>query len=142
MRYSIKLAHWTDERDALLGVRFSVFVDEQGVPAELEHDARDADAWHLLACDESGQPIGTGRMLANGHIGRMAVLPGWRGRGVGTALLDRLMAIAREHELDSVFLHAQISAIPFYARLGFTAEGQPFEDAGIQHLSMTRKLDR
>src|SRR5210317_533579 len=85
---------WNQKKPVLLAIRFAVFVDEHGVPAELEQDALDPDAIHLLATSQVGEPVATARMLADGHIGRMAVLPGWRRRGIGAAMLRRLIEIA------------------------------------------------
>ena len=127
---------WNQKKPVLLAIRFAVFVDEQGVPPELEQDARDPDAIHLLATSQVGEPIATARMLADGHIGRMAVLPDWRRRGVGAALLRRLIEIASAQGRREVFLHAQCQAEPFYRRLGFVAEGEEFQDAGISHRRM------
>jgi predicted GNAT family N-acyltransferase len=111
-------------------------VTEQGVPLTLEWDGRDADAVHVLAEDTEGRPIGTARLLDDGHIGRMAVLPGWRRRGVGTALLTTVLRMVREEGRPEPFLDAQISALEFYRRAGFEPEGPPFEEAGIPHRRM------
>lgn len=127
---------WNQKKPVLLAIRFAVFVDEQGVPPELEQDDRDPDAIHLLATSQVGEPIATARMLADGHIGRMAVLPDWRRRGIGAALLRRLIEIASAQGRREVFLHAQCQAEPFYRRLGFVAEGEEFQDAGISHRRM------
>ncbi len=128
------------QRDALLDIRFRVFVDEQGVPAELEHDAQDALALHLLARTRDGVAFATARMLDDGHIGRIAVLPAWRGRGVGSALLEALIDIAHRRGIPAVYLHAQCRAEAFYRRLGFVAEGGIFDDAGIAHRRMSLRL--
>lgn len=125
---------------AIHGVRQQVFVIEQGVPAELERDALDPACHHVLAHDADGQPIGTGRLLPDGRIGRMAVLPGWRGKGVGEAMLDALVKAATAGGLHEVHLHAQLAARDFYARLGFLPEGAVFEEAGIAHQQMRRTL--
>lgn len=138
--YTISEADWSRQHARLLAVRARVFVDEQGVPEELEFDEHDAQALHLLATDASGDAIGTARLLANGHIGRMAVLPAWRGRGVGSDLLYSMLQLAEQHGLNEVFLHAQCKAIPFYERLGFVPEGEVFDDAGIDHRTMRRRL--
>ncbi len=132
----IEQVDWNRKKSVLLAIRFAVFVDEQGVPAELEQDARDPDAIHLLATSQVGEPIATARMLADGHIGRMAVLPDWRRRGIGAAMLRRLVEIASAQGRREVFLHAQCQAEPFYRRHGFVAEGEEFEDAGISHRRM------
>lgn len=140
MPCSIERATWPDDREALRQVRETVFVEEQGVPLALEWDDQDATALHLLARNPQGRPIGTGRLLPDGHIGRMAVLPAWRGRGVGGALLRALLVAARQRGLARVRLNAQCSAEPFYAHFGFRAEGAIFEEAGIPHRHMTRDL--
>lgn len=135
----IETVTWRDRAAELFDIRHRVFVVEQGVPLELEHDAYDADALHLLARVE-GHSVATGRLLDDGHIGRMAVLPQWRGRGIGTAMLRTLVAEAQRRGLRRVFLHAQCDAIPFYERLGFVAEGEVFVDAGIDHRTMGRGI--
>jgi len=129
---------WRARRAILAGIRHRVFVAEQGVPPGLELDGRDRRARHALALAPGGRPVGCGRLLADGHIGRLAVLPGHRGRGVGTALLAALVAEARRRGLARVFLHAQVAAVGFYARHGFTAAGGEFLDAGIPHRYMYR----
>lgn len=122
-------------------VREAVFVREQGVPRDIELDALDPDCRHVLARDADGRPIGTGRLTPSRRIGRMAVLAEWRGRGVGDALLQALVDEARALGWDELSLHAQASAIDFYARHGFLPEGDRFVEAGIEHLTMRRRLD-
>lgn len=136
MTFTIKQADWPAEHAALRQIRETVFVQEQGVPLALEWDEHDASAYHLLARDTDHQPIGTGRLLPDGHIGRMAVLAAWRGRGVGTALLRQLLLTAEQQGMSKLVLNAQCSAVGFYERLGFTAEGPIFDDAGIAHRQM------
>lgn len=125
----------------LRAVRDAVFVGEQGVPVEVERDELDPQCHHVLAVDDQGQPIGTGRLTPDRRIGRMAVLGHWRGQGVGDALLLALLDKARELGWHEVSLHAQASAIGFYARHGFLPVGERFEEAGIEHQSMRRLLD-
>ncbi|HZU04895.1 MAG TPA: GNAT family N-acetyltransferase [Chloroflexota bacterium] len=128
----------------VVAIRMAVFVQEQGVPAEEELDAYDPVALHLLAfLDE--QPVGTGRLVvdgAEGIIGRLAVLPEARRRGVGSALLRTLLAHARQHGLPRVRLAAQLHARPFYARFGFVARGPYFLDGGLWHQRMELDLLR
>jgi predicted GNAT family N-acyltransferase len=131
----IQVGGWDELQSLALPVRETVFVIEQGVPAELEHDAQDPHSVHALACVD-GQPVGTGRLTPDGHIGRMAVLPPWRGRGIGTTLLQALIAQARREGLPALELNAQVHAIPFYQRLGFVPEGEVFDDAGLPHRRM------
>ena len=110
----------------LRAVRDAVFVQEQGVPVEIERDALDPLCVHVIARDDQGQPIGTGRLTPDHRIGRMAVLPDWRGQGVGDALLQALLAQARQLGWPAVSLHAQVPAIVFYARQGFLPYGERF----------------
>jgi len=141
MAFAVRGIAWEEGRQALSAVRRSVFIEEQGVPEALEWDARDARALHLLAEDAHGNPIGTARLLGDGRIGRMAVLPSWRGRGVGQALLDEALGLARRQGMTSVHLDAQLTAIDFYRRSGFSAYGEVFPDAGIPHQCMERRLE-
>ncbi len=139
---SVRIADWQDDmdRDALQQVRRRVFIEEQGVPESLEWDPEDAMATHLLAMNGQGQVIGTARFLPTGQIGRMAVLKTWRGRGVGGALLREALHMVPPH--TTPFLHAQVEAIDFYARLGFAPQGPVFYDAEIPHRTMTRTRTR
>lgn len=121
-RFFIREAGWIAGAAALTAVRRGVFIREQGIPADLEWDDRDGHAFHMLAQTPNGHAIGTGRMLADGRIGRMAVLAGWRGRGVGTALLGHLLGLARRRGLTRVTLAAQLSAVGFYRARGFAAQ--------------------
>jgi predicted GNAT family N-acyltransferase len=121
-------------------VRETVFVHEQQVPLEEEWDALDPLCRHVIARDQAGAPIGTGRLTPERRIGRMAVLADWRGQGVGDALLAALMAEARKLGWPAVSLNAQVSAEAFYARQGFIPEGKRFMEAGIEHQSMRRAL--
>ena len=134
------VAYATAYRD-LHAVRDLVFVQEQGVPVELEHDALDPGCVHVLARTLSGEPIGTARLAPPrpdlpAKLGRMAVLPGWRGRGVGAALLRALLREARQRGWHEVVLHAQAPVIDFYLGHGFAAEGPRFTEAGIEHQAM------
>ena len=115
-KISVRPADWHVDRSILRAIREEVFVREQFVP------------------------VGTGRLLPDGHIGRMAVLKPWRGHGAGGALLTSLMNVARELGMRRVVLNAQIQAMPFYIRHGFQAEGEKFMDAGIPHRRMWRDL--
>lgn len=129
-------APYPDELTRLRAVREPVFVQEQQVPLDLEWDELDPLSTHVLALDDSGAPIGTGRLTPEPRIGRMAVLPAWRGRGVGAAILANLLAKAEQAGIELVEIHAQVDAMAFYQRFGFEAWGEPFEEAGIQHRHM------
>ena len=126
-------------KDAAL-IRHEVFVVEQQVPLEEEMDARDAVCVHAVAYGEDGQAVGTGRLLPDGHIGRMAVRKPHRGNGVGSLLLTQLIDEARRGGHLQVELAAQVHAQRFYIAHGFVAEGPVFLDAGIDHVNMRRVL--
>jgi predicted GNAT family N-acyltransferase len=132
--FTLRRASWETDREALRAIRLQVFVEEQGVPVELEWDGLDAQAVHLLAEDRDGRPLGTARLLTSGQIGRMAVLRPWRGRGVGGRLLGEALAIALH--LPRPWINAQESALDFYRRRGFVPQGEGFMEAGIPHVRM------
>jgi len=136
--FVVARADWQADQSTLCRIRQSVFIDEQGIPAELEWDNQDAESAHFLAYNLDGDPIATVRLLQDGHIGRLAVLPGWRGRGIGSSLLLAAIELADEHGLDKVYLHAQLEAAGFYHLHGFMNEGEAFEEAGIPHIRMSR----
>lgn len=135
----IRLDDWSTAQPLAAPVRTAVFVVEQGVPREMEWDELDAVSCHALAFDGTGKVIGTGRLLPDGHVGRMAVLREYRGIGVGSAMLQALLAEAKRRGMAETVLHAQVHARPFYSRFGFHAEGSEFEEAGIAHVLMRRK---
>ena len=135
----VRAADWDADRAALRAVREQVFVREQAVPIELEWDEFDPLCQHVVA-EAAGQAIGTGRLLPDGHIGRMAVLEPWRGQGVGSALLEALLRLARDRAIRRARLNAQSRAVGFYRRHGFIAEGEEFVEAGIPHRSMWRDV--
>lgn len=141
--FRVEVCDWanTADREALQGVRETVFVLEQHVPLDMEIDDDDPRSVHVLARASEGTPIGTARLTTGGQIGRMAVLRDWRGRGVGTMLLDTLLEQARARKLPEVSLHAQRSALPFWLHHGFATSGGEFQEAGIPHVNMRRILD-
>jgi predicted GNAT family N-acyltransferase len=138
--FVVRPVNWLASRDMLHAVRRAVFIEEQNVPEDLEWDDADERAYHVLAVSRDATPIGTGRLKLDCSIGRMAVVKDWRGRGVGTAILDALLGLAEKEGCTVVRLHAQTHALQFYARRGFTALGGEFEEAGIAHRVMELKL--
>jgi predicted GNAT family N-acyltransferase len=136
--FSIELCDWMSGEERLRAVRHAVFVVEQQIPDVLEWDGIDRDCRHALALDAAGRPVGCGRLLPDGHIGRVAVLAAWRRHGVGSALLVRLVELARTSRHTRAILNAQASAMPFYARHGFVAIGAAYMEAGIPHQTMER----
>jgi predicted GNAT family N-acyltransferase len=138
--FVVRPVNWTASRDKLRAVRRAVFIEEQSVPEELEWDDTDERAYHVLASDDEGEPIGTGRLKIDGQIGRMAVAKNWRGRGVGAAILQALISLADKEGCRMVRLHAQTHALEFYAKHGFTPVGGEFDEAGIPHRAMELRL--
>lgn len=134
--FRIRRADWDADAARLTAIRRQVFVREQQVPETLEWDGLDTEALHLLAEDADGAAIGTARLLPSGQIGRMAVLAEHRRQGVGRALLLELLRVSEAEGRARLFLNAQVGALPFYASLGFEAEGDVFEEAGIPHRRM------
>jgi predicted GNAT family N-acyltransferase len=136
MTIKITLDNWSVQKESARGVRMEVFVIEQKIPKELEWDDMDEHCIHAVATNASGTAVGTGRLLPDGHIGRMAVLSIARGLGVGGLLLQGLMTAARERGDKQVALSAQISAREFYTRFGFQVVGDEYIEAGIPHINM------
>jgi predicted GNAT family N-acyltransferase len=139
-RVLVRILPWSDARTEAQRIREAVFVAEQGVSREIELDDWDERCEHALAYDGYGRAIGTGRLLPDGHIGRMAVLRESRGQGVGGRVLEALIECARERGMRCVALNAQTHAAPFYARYGFIVAGETFMEAGIPHVAMERSL--
>ncbi|GAA3396641.1 GNAT family N-acetyltransferase [Streptomyces roseoviridis] len=151
--YEVREARTGDDREACFAVRRAVFVEEQGVPQEIEYDPYDETAVHVLAVRADGVPLGTGRLLYGadavgktgadasvGSLGRLAVTRAARGLGVGAALVRAIEDAARARGLAAVDLHAQTQALGFYERLGYEAYGPEFKDAGMPHRAMRRAL--
>lgn len=138
--FTVSLVCWHDGEPLLRSVREAVFIREQGVPEELEWDGLDEGCRHALALNLNGGAIGCGRILADGHIGRIAVLPEWRQQKVGTAIMEVLLDYAREHDFKQVDVDAQTHAAQFYRNFDFVEQGDVFMDAGLQHIKMRLKL--
>jgi predicted GNAT family N-acyltransferase len=149
----IRLAGTPEEVESAFAVRYDVFVTEQGVPADLERDAQDGNADHLVAYD-GDRPVGAGRLVVEpagfegadpalgpvGHLGRLAVRPEGRGARFGVALVKAIEERARDRGLAVMALSSQTYAVGFYERLGYAAHGPEFDDAGLPHRWMTRRL--
>ena len=137
----IRIADLDTDFAAIKLVRETVFWLEQRIPKDLEFDDRDAVCIHLLATEDDG-PIGTARLdlALGGKIGRVAVLAEHRRRGVASALMQRLHEIASEGGLRTVWCNAQRSAVPLYEHLGYAVTSAPFDEAGIEHVRMERRL--
>ena len=138
--FRVIAAQWPADEQKLHAVRHQVFVVEQQVPEDQEWVGDDDQFSAVLAVDENQQPIGTGRISADGVIGRMAVLKDWRGKGVGSTILEKLIQTGVESGRQQFTLSAQLHAVPFYAARGFVAEGPVYLDAGIEHRRMKRAV--
>lgn len=136
---TVRVGDWSVLGEQAAAVRTAVFVREQGIPAEHEWDVMDGQSVHCVAC-RGVRPIGTGRLLPDGRIGRMAVESDARGQGVGAVILDALIDVARRRGDRRVWLHSQRAAMGFYARRGFETIGEPFDEVGIEHVTMQRVL--
>jgi len=140
--FTVHAVEWRSSRAAIRRRREEVFIKEQAVPVQEEWDEYDAVSCYVIAVDESGLPLGTGRLSPAGKVGRLAVLREHRRRGIGSAMLKALLEMAKAEGHHTVFLHAQCQALDFYAKQGFTAQGPEFMEAGIAHRKMALTLSR
>ena len=143
--FTARLADWHDDRDRdrMIAVRFEVFVVEQDVDEEIEIDGLDPDQAQFIAeLSDSGEAIGTARLATSGKVGRVAVLKPWRGRGVGLAIMQAVVAEAEARGMNDLYLHGQTWTVPFYEKLGFTVDEtvDEFMEADIPHRRMVRGL--
>jgi predicted GNAT family N-acyltransferase len=135
-----EVTDWRTDGPVLERIRRTVFVEEQKIPDSDEWDGEDGASVHVLA-RLNRDPVGTGRLNPAGKIGRIAVLAGMRGRGIGTLILRRLLEEARRLGYRETYLHAQVQAVPFYEKLGFARKGEMFDEAGIPHVRMSLVLE-
>ena len=143
---TVNAVDYSRQAAVLHAIRQAVFVDGQGIDPALERDLADATAVHVLAVAADGQCAGTGRLVLDadgqrGRIGRMAVLPEWRGQGIGAAMLHELEQQARARGVSRLDLHAQLPALPLYLRAGWLPCGPGFDEAGLAHLPLHKRLD-
>jgi predicted GNAT family N-acyltransferase len=136
----VELMGWEQAQPVAGPLRFAIFVGEQNVPSGIELDDLDAQCVHAVAYDAEGRAVGTGRLLPDGRIGRMAVVKEWRRMGIGAAIMEALMREARKRGHKEVTLSAQLQAAEFYRGFGFEAEGKVYKDAGILHQAMRKKF--
>ncbi|MHC4230859.1 MAG: GNAT family N-acetyltransferase [Planctomycetota bacterium] len=130
--FTVSVVSWSDRQAELIYVRR----EEQNVPESIEIDGKDPDCFHVLACDGAGTPIGTARLTKSGKIGRMAVLPEYRGLGVGARMLRTIIDYGISKGIADFHLSAQTSAVGFYKKMGFEPYGEEFQEAGIKHINM------
>ena len=139
MMLTVRGADWNRDREAIQQIRKSVFVEEQGVPEEIEVDGRDGSCTHVLAL-KGVRPVGTARMQRDGHIGRVSVLKEYRGKGIGRKLLEAMIEQAGCRGLEEVYLNSQVQAASFYEKTDFQKTGTVFLEANMPHIKMTRVL--
>tara|TARA_B100001964_G_C14111561_1_gene544074 strand:- start:52 stop:471 length:420 start_codon:yes stop_codon:yes gene_type:complete len=139
MNIQLIICNYEENQKDICRIRFEVFVDEQNVPEDLEIDGLDDEAKHVLAYIDD-EAIGTGRILSDGHIGRVAVLKKYRGLGIGNSVMRELIKWAQQNKLEKLWLSSQWHAHSFYLDLGFVCEGDIYEEAGIDHIKMYRTL--
>ena|SRR5690606_21458579 len=146
MTIVVRTTDWSENQDILQGIRHSVFVEEQGVPEDLEIDGKDPVAFHFLATTDSGEAVATARLLHEcdeiARIGRFAVLAEHRNQGFGSYLLEKMVDYARQQGYVKLVLSAQLEAISFYEKAGFEPYGEIYLDAGLEHRSMRLILQR
>lgn len=138
--FTVHLLTWHNGEPLLRSVREAVFIQEQGVSPHLEWDGLDEASQHVLALSANGDAIGCGRITPDGKIGRIAVLPVWRGKRVGSTILEALLDYAHSHDYQVLELNAQIQAVKLYHRFNFTEVGEEFMDADIPHIKMKLTL--
>ncbi|MDN4166532.1 GNAT family N-acetyltransferase [Cytophagales bacterium LB-30] len=132
------------DTDAAMALRFEVFVDEQKVPAEEERDEFEESCRHFIVKDEKGAAIGTARWRTTAKgvkLERFAVHKNWRGKGIGSLLVKAVLEdVVSFPELTKKkkYMHAQLDAVPLYAKFGFLKTGEPFDECGIMHYLMEK----
>jgi len=130
---------YSEYREKIRKVRNKVFVEGQNVPENIEEDGKDDECYHVLLT-RYDQPIATGRMEKDGHVGRIAVLEEYRGMNFGTMIMNKLEDVAIRNGIKKLYLNSQSHAIPFYMKLGYEAVGDYFLEAGIEHKKMVKEL--
>ncbi len=136
----VEAADWAEDKNALIELRSQVFVDEQNVPPSIEIDGLDPECKHVKATAD-GRVIGTGRLLPDGHIGRMCIHKNYRQHGIGSLLLKNLVEQALAANYPRIELNSQSYAVPFYEKNGFVVDSEEFMDAGIPHRHMALNID-
>lgn len=136
----ISIVSFSNQQQDILAIRHRVFTVEQQVDPNIDFDGLDGLALQVLASSD-GIAVGTGRMLTDGHIGRIAVLKEYRGKGIGSDIIQALVNQAREAGMAKVFLGSQVRAVPFYEKLGFSAAGDNYIEANILHTPMEMTIE-
>ncbi|KXO86016.1 GNAT family acetyltransferase [Acinetobacter venetianus] len=137
--FSVKQGSWDQlQQDAKL-IRELVFISEQNIPEQDEWDDQDAISQHFVVYDHN-QPIATARLLANNSVGRVAVLKAYRGQGIGRLIMLEIIAYAQAQKRPSLQLSSQVHAISFYEKLGFSIQGDEYDECGIPHIEMVMPI--
>lgn len=137
--FSVKQGSWDQlQQDAKL-IRELVFISEQNIPEQDEWDDQDAISQHFVVYDQN-QPIATARLLANNSVGRVAVLKPYRGQGIGRLIMLEIIAYAQAQKRPSLQLSSQVHAISFYEKLGFSIQGDEYDECGIPHIEMVMPI--
>jgi len=137
--FIVREVNWIEAKHSLAEVREKVFICEQRVDPEIEIDGKDPECFHVLVTTIDGEAIGAGRLSRTGKIGRVSVLMPYRGYGLGSRILEALVAIAKRENLHPIKLNAQVHAVEFYQRHQFMPHGPVFMEAGIPHQTMHLK---
>ncbi len=138
--YQVKHGRWDQlQQDAKL-IRTQVFICEQGITEADEWDDQDVISQHFVIYDQD-QPIATARLLQNHSVGRVAVVKAYRGQGLGQMIMLEIISYAQKQDLSILTLSSQVHAISFYEKLGFTVQGNPYDECGISHIEMTMNLN-
>ena len=138
--YRTKQGHWDQlQQDAKL-IRTQVFICEQGITEADEWDDQDVISQHFVIYDQD-QPIATARLLQNHSVGRVAVVKAYRGQGIGQMIMLEIISYAQKQGLSVLTLSSQVHAISFYEKLGFTVQGNSYDECGISHIEMTMNLN-
>ena len=132
----ILICSWADEHSRLMAVREPVFVDEQGFSSDIEIDDDDPVSEHYLMIVDN-RPVATARLTPDGHIGRVAVLAEFRGKGLGRLIMENVISNG-ERKFDKLILSSQLHAVDFYKKLGFKTKGDVYLEAGAEHIEMQR----
>ncbi len=137
--FSVKYGSWDQlQQDAKL-IRELVFISEQNIPEQDEWDDQDAISQHFVVYDQN-QPIATARLLANNSVGRVAVLKAYRGQGIGRLIMLEIIAYAQAQKRPSLQLSSQVHAVSFYEKLGFSIQGDEYDECGIPHIEMVMPI--
>ena len=138
--FTVHLLSWQNGVPLLRAIREEVFIREQGVSPSLEWDGLDEASQHALALSANGEAVGCGRITRDGKVGRIAVLPAWRGQRIGSAILEALLDYAHAQDYQLLELNAQIKAVQLYRRFEFSEVGEVFMDANMPHIKMQLHL--